>query len=351
MNRGEIEKTLRDISKIKKETEMEILDSHVHPYDVLGVVGKDTIKKSFEDEDFLKPGIVERLEYNKIERLGLTLAFIFFPKYVHSVVREKYVGANKERLLREMDVSLVDRATLLPIEPWISSEAVGENFQHQRFIVLGSLDVNRIKLDEIEDKIKYLIKRYHIAGLKFHPNLQNFKPQPGDNHPEITKKLRKIYSVVEDNNLYLVFHGGYSDYSDINNPKYARSKTNSLLKMFSDYNGKSELFNNYDIPIIIAHLGHNAILQPDYRLIKAITKKFPNVYFDNSGASVEIIKKVLRITGHKKIVFGSDALYNNMVYNLVFLYKALKDVSKKEDFKENLIDVLGNTYKTKILRR
>ncbi len=351
MKQERILEILKDIKKIKKELGFEIIDSHVHPYDVLGVAdNKKEVKKSFKNEDFLKPSILEFLEYNKVERFILTLGFFITPKYVHSIIRKKYVGSNKERILKEMDISLIDKSSLLPIEPWISSEAIGKNFQHQRFFVLGSIDVCRIKLDKIEKKIKELIKNYKIVGIKLHPNLQNFKPQPSHNSLEIAKKLRKIYSTIEKEKLYLVFHGGYSDYSNINDPEYKRSRDNALLKSFCDYKGKSELFNNYDIPIVIAHLGHNAILRPDYRLIKSIIQKFNNVYFDTSGASPTIIKKVFKIAPSKRIIFGSDALYNNMTHNLVFLYQGLKSAKIKEGFKDSLANVLGENYKKRILK-
>ena len=83
-----------------------------------------------------------------------------------------------------MDAAMLDRVVLLPIEPWLPVKIVGDDYAgNRRMIILGSLDLKTIGLDDIEPTINRLMKQYGIAGLKMHPNVQGF-PTPARGQPQ-----------------------------------------------------------------------------------------------------------------------------------------------------------------------
>ena len=354
MDKEKIKKVLLEIKRIKEKNNIQFIDTHIHPYDVMGAIHYSNIKNEIKERNYFKGGILEKLKYNKLEKVGSRIFFKFFPKLTNKIIKKTYNYVNQETILKELDINIIDRGVLLPVEPWLPTDVIGKNFSNDKFMLLGSLDVNSIDIKDIENKIDKYITEYKIVGLKLHPNLQNFKPQPSHNSSQVSEKLKVIYSVAEKNKLYLLFHGGISNYTNIIDLKYnyiIRSRTNALLKNFCDENGKSEIFGKYNIPIVIAHLGHYGVANPNYNLVKVINQRFDNVYFDTAGVSPSLLKNIIRLISSKKIIFGSDALYNKVSYNIYFLYLAVKDSRFDERTENILLNILGHNYLSKILKK
>ncbi|MBN1654978.1 MAG: amidohydrolase family protein [Deltaproteobacteria bacterium] len=355
MNRKRVISILSEIKEIKIATGLKIIDTHVHPLDVMGVIHFAEVDNALVQADCLSPGILERLNYGTVAKLLSKLAESLFPSQVNAVIRSSCERVNEASILNEMDTALVDDAVLLPIEPWLSLKVIKDRFYSSRFIPLTSIDIHNVSLDKIDRILKNSIFNYRVKGIKLHPNLQNFKPRPKDNSEDIAEKLDAIYRFAEKENLYLLFHGGISLYSNYINPRYPqniqRSKDNALLKSFCDNNGVSDIFKNYRAQIVIAHLGHYEIANPDYKLIKKIVSKYDQVYFDTAGVATSLIKKSLDSVPSSKILFGSDAIYNRMAYNVAFTYQAIKETSNKEKkddivfniFQNNFFRITGNT--------
>lgn len=368
-------KMISHILSMKKKG-LIVIDTHVHPFDVMGVAhfedynisssinelrykkcknlnhGKE--QKRGNECEYIKPGILEIFKYGKLANLISPLYFKVFSKSVEKSIELLYKVTGEQRLLKEMRLSCVDRSILLPVEPWVTVNKIGECFQKNNFLLLGSLDIHNIEVDSIPEEIERQITTYNIVGFKLHPNLQNFKPQPSHNPPEIAEKLRTIYETVANHNLYILFHGGISYFQkniDLRYGNISRDRHNALLENFCDREGKSEIFGEYDIPIVLAHLGHYGRLKIDYDLLQIITRKYKNVFFDTAGMSPNLIRKVIQITTSKKILFGSDALYNKMIYNLFFLYLAIKNAKIEENFEEMLLNILGQNFISKVLKK
>ena len=212
-----------------------------------------------------------------------------------------------------------------------------------------NIDVNAVKLSEIDGLIDKYILEYNIIGLKLHPNLQNFYPQPSDNPPATAEKLRRIYRVATERNLYLLFHSGTSFFPKEYNSKVVnlkRSRHKGLLKNFYNENAKkSEIFDVYNTPIVLAHLGHYGALRLNHKLIKTLTKRYDNVYFDTSGQNPLFIGRAIDIVGSEKILFGSDGLYNRMEYNLLFLYHGIKKFNSLH-LENSLLNILQRNFLT-----
>lgn len=355
MRKRRVIKILSEINSLKKAYGFSVVDTHIHPIDVMGVVHQSEIVDECQHSDYLKPGILEYFSYSKFEKICSRLSFKLLPQQINSIIRNTYGKVNDERILEEMEVALTDKSVLLSVDPWAPTEIIGNKYAaDKRFFILGSVDIHSIELSKIEEIIKSYVNRFNIVGLKFHPNLQNFKPQPSENEEGLADKLRKVYETAAKYKLYLLFHGGISNYTDKVNQRFGyigRSKTNGLLKNFCRSDGSSEILGKYGIPIIIAHIGHYGLANPDYGLIKMIGKRFSDVFFDTSGISPLVISNTLKILPSSKLVFGSDAIYNRIAYNLAFLYEGISGARNKEKIKDMLINVTGRNFYNYILKK
>lgn len=344
------------ITRLKKEFELKIIDIHVHPLDVMGILHPDEYSKDKEilKRSYLNPSSMEKMKFGKLSNILSGLAYKYFPRAVIDEIKAAYNNPFEKRILGEMEKSLVDQIVLLPIAPWVKTEDVYNYYNNKNFLLLGSFDICGIKIEKIEPKMDEYVNNFKIIGLKLHPNLQNFKPQPGDNTPQIKEKLELIYSLAEKNNLFLLFHGGTTNFTEYRNIRYenfARSRNNGRLENFCDPAGKSEILGKYNIPIIIAHLGHYGLNKINYNLLKIISQKFDNVYFDTAGISPKLIQKGIELMGSKKIVLGSDALYNRMAYSIYFIYEAAEKIKTKEKLNDIMLNILGNNFYSNILKR
>ena len=353
MTKQAVVNILTEVRKLKEKSGLTIVDSHIHPLDVMGVVHYSETRSDCPDQDYLQPGILEKFNYNKIEKLGSRAYFKLHPRGVEGIIEKTYQHVNVDRMIKEMEASLTDKGVLLSLDPWAPTETVGKKYSHDsRFLILGSIDVNEIDVSEIEKKILSYIQSYNIVGLKFHPNLQNFKPQPSHNNPLIGERLHKIYDVAARNNLYLLFHGGISNFTKKINKRYEvseRSRHNALLKNFVNKDGTSELFS-YGMQIVIAHIGHYGMVNIDYSLVSEICKKYPNVFFDTSGVSSHTIGKTINMVPSDRLIFGSDALYNRIAYNIAFLYNAVMGSGVYETWETSLVNILGRNFYNYILK-
>jgi len=68
------------------------------------------------------------------------------------------------------------------------------------------------------------------------------------------------------------------------------------------------------------------------------------VYFDTSGVSPYFIARFIELVGSKKLVFGSDALYNKMIYSIYFIYKASILARSKESREDIMLNILGRNF-------
>jgi predicted TIM-barrel fold metal-dependent hydrolase len=349
VSKREVIKIFSEIKHLKESNGLRIYDTHVHPYDVMGAVHPKNTHPGCRDIDYLKPGILEYFQYGKTEKVLSRLFFKLFPEKVDQMIKTTYQTVDENRLFHEMAASMVDASVLLPVAPWVGTDEVAQQFTDSRFILLGTIDIHSIAVDQIRPTIERYRNEYHIAGIKLHPNLQNFYPQPSHNPPAIAEKLKELYQTACDERLYLLFHGGISNFTNIMDPAYprfVRSKIKGKIERFCDADGRSELFERYHTPTVIAHIGHYGIAYPNYRRLKTIAKRFTQVYFDTAGVNPQLIENGLRIVGPERMLFGSDALYNRVAYNIIFLYKVIARLYARGARAEVLAQTLGRNYES-----
>jgi predicted TIM-barrel fold metal-dependent hydrolase len=354
MNKAHLLKVLTEIRKFKTQTGIEIVDTHIHSYDVMGIVHYSDIGGNKTHKDYLEPNLLEYFGYGRTAIVGTKIYCKFLPENVEKMIHLSYENVSSQEIENAMRESLIDKGVLLSLDPWTPSDIVGDTFANNgKFYILASIDIHREKKEAIEKKITEYIKNYQIKGLKLHPNLQCFKPQPKDNPPEISEKLKIIYRVASEKGLYILFHGGLSDFTENVNrkygPPYPRSKTNGILENFCNENGRSELFENYTMPIVIAHMGHYGKLFHNYALLKLLVNTYSNVYFDTAGVSPNFMAKAFSFIPSTRIVFGSDAMYNKTAYDLAFLYESVLKTSNGEKTTDMLINILHDNFYNKLI--
>jgi len=349
---NKFKENLLNIQNLKKDFGLEIIDTHIHPTDVMGVVHFDEIVDECRHENYSKPGILERFKYGPIEKIGSRIFFKLFPSQVDKIIRNTYGSVNSQRIEEEMEVSLTDKAVLLSLDPWAPTEKVYRKFSSEDFMILGSIDIHSIDKENIGPLIHKYVAEYGIIGLKLHPNLQNFHPQPCENNEEICEKLRIIYRLAEQYKIYLLFHGGISNYTKEINGKYGfhqRSRIYGKIENFLYTKGRNELLN-LNVPIVIAHIGHYGLANVDYESIKKIGYQHDNLFFDTSGVSPKVISNSLRILPSKKFIFGSDALYNRIAFNASFLYEAAEECHNGEDLTDILLNIFGKNFRNFLIK-
>lgn len=338
------------IKKLKREKSFQIIDVHVHPLDVMGVIHPNDCKIDCCNvisvgDDYYKKGVLEIFRYGEIINFFSPLYYKIAPQAVHQIIKKTFRRLGAKRLLEEMDTAGIDISILVPIMPWSSFDKLREFYSGNRFRYLHSPDIHNA------DKVK-LIEELRVAkslgaiGIKLHPNLQDFHPQPSKNLNDIKEKLELIYSFIEKEGMLILFHGGKSFYTDVVDSKYGvqtRSKDFGLLANFINQDNTSEIFS-YNIPIIIAHLGSFGLLSDDLDVAQRIVGRYPNVFFDTAGCSPNLIRKAISMLSSNKIIFGSDSLYNRMTYSLYFVYLSTRNL-EKEDQDVALQNILSTNIK------
>ena len=81
MTKGTVVQILREVKRFKEKTGIEIVDTHVHPEDVMGVVyySEKESGSSRLPKDYLESGILEKFNYNKFEKIGSKVVYSFPP--------------------------------------------------------------------------------------------------------------------------------------------------------------------------------------------------------------------------------------------------------------------------------
>lgn len=355
-----IGEALTFLQTIKREKALTIVDVHVHPLDVMGSVHPSEHTPDHDcgnKRTWLNPSILEFFCYGRVVSIVSPLYYFLVPGSVHKIIRSSFLHITSQRLLFEMDESFVDKSVLIPVAPWSTTGNIKETFDDPRFFYLHSPDILNQSEDELTKQIT-TARQSGCIGLKLHPNLQGFFPQPSDNPPEIRDRLRAVYKAAEYNKMFLLIHGGKSFYVNKVQKRFSPQKRavyNGVLRNFIRPDGSSELFGEYDLDIVIAHLGNFGVLFPDYSFLKKIANRYPRVYFDTSGCSPERIQKTLKVVPTTQILFGSDTIYNRVAYNISFVYQALrksKSLTETEIesaaaniFSLNFMRILTNTYK------
>src|SRR3989344_198209 len=199
MTKQAVVNILTEVRKLKEKSGLTIVDSHIHPLDVMWVVHYSETRSDCPDQDYLQPGILEKFNYNKIEKLGSRAYFKLHPRGVEGIIEKTYQHVNVDRMIKEMEASLTDKGVLLSLDPWAPTETVGKKYSHDsRFLILGSIDVNEIDVSEIEKKI-----------LSYIQSCKTLNPNPVIITPLLASDYTKFTTWRQEIIYIYFFMGGY----------------------------------------------------------------------------------------------------------------------------------------------
>lgn len=345
--KSDVAKSLQAVKDLKQKLSFEIVDSHFHPIDVMGVAPHACAHDDEMGVHPLSAGILEIFKYDRIAKIGTSIVSQIAPAYFAQTVKNTFTHFSDHALLNEMKFTGTDYICAMPIEPWSTTEALANRYSgNKRVLLLASVPIHSINARDVEP---YLIKckeQFHAVGVKLHPNLQCFNPQPSDNPQPVGDVLSEIYRVSEKIGLYLHFHAGASYYTSSVHQSFIgakRSKTAGLLSNFF-HDGKSEVFGKYRVPIVLAHLASYGVAEVDTTNIALTKKMHQNVFFDTSGVSPRLIANFVNEFGYSALIYGSDGPYNRMAYNIAFLYDALSNSLDESELEVAIPQVFGKTY-------
>jgi len=326
---------------LKKDGGFKYYDTHTHPFDVLGITDKTS---GINNKDEIKPSLLEKLKFNDLSLGVLDKIFRYLPRYIENNVIKSFSQRGVSHFIEQMNESGIDVSTLVPVSPFLELEHLNE-YASERFIKLGSINIHSVTKEEIPVIISNQIKTQGIRGIKLHPNIQRFYPNPADNPKNIREKLEIIYSTVNKENIYILFHGGISY---IKSSKGFEKVDYADLKNFHSEN--KEFLREIKVPIVLAHLGIYNVIRPDIDLIGEISTKYDNIFFDTAAVNQSHIINYTKKYGLSRLVFGSDAKYFNMKYAVKTIINALQCIDSNLSLEERILTVFNKNYELKILR-
>lgn len=142
-------------------------------------------------------------------------------------------------------------------------------------------------------------------GIKLHPQIQLFKPTHTGAY--------EIYELAKKYEVPILFHTGLSPIS----PEWQRK-----FVEFSHFETVCR-----DFPENTFIFGHAGVL--DYEKAIKLSRKYENVYLELSGQPPQVIKEMIKVNGHEKLMFGSDWPYYPSILPLAKVLLATEGMNEK----------------------
>ena len=194
-------------------------------------------------------------------------------------MRITHTAAN---LARDMDDLGIKHSVLLPIDfPFVSDNAgtwLDAVKNDPRFICYGSVHPYARRREERLDR--QIAKG--ATGLKVHPNVQSVVPEH--------ERSMALYRMCADRGLIVFWHCG---------PVGIASAAGDRRTQVARYEQPIR-----DLPGATFVLGHAGALQNEDAL--ELARKYPNVYLEISGQSVERIQRMIARGPTDRMVYGTD---------------------------------------------
>ncbi len=346
---------------------LEITDTHTHPLEVMNCLDLESFRPADMDlwefpsngkpyeavkEGYLDGGFVTNLNHNRADTILSKFAFSFLPSEVERSIKDSYAFIGGKRILDEMNASRIRKSILLAVSPFNRIDDIFRLYgQSYRWDFLGSLDIHGIDGKSIEEEIERQKREFHICGIKMHPNLQGFYPYPEDNPDEIAGKLDILYRTAEKRGLYILLHGGRSNIvageRQVQKFPYMLDKSGGhygLPRNYYDKKGRSRLLEGYGCTFVLAHCVNYGINRPDVKSLIRFYHNYPHLWLETSSISAGLIAEIVRNADSERILFGSDALYNNQLNELLICIKGIEGGSEPELFEKTCCRILGENY-------
>ena len=157
-------------------------------------------------------------------------------------------------------------------------------------------------------ELKESITKWKLKGIKLHLEM----------HPTPLEKLRKIFNIAEKYTIPICIHLG------------------------NDFNQIKILSQEYNVKLIIAHLGTGVYCLDINRLKKAIElAKNKNVFLETSGNTYPLVNYALKALNPTKLIMGSDFPHEHPLVSVKIIELLnLSDQNKDLILQKNISQIL-----------
>lgn len=214
-------------------------------------------------------------------------------------------------LKRLMADNGIDGAMVLPIATKPSQQTNINNWAAE--INCGGIYCCGTVHPDAEDAVEEVerISSLGLYGLKFHSEYQFFRPDE--------ERMYPVYHKAAELGLMVVFHGGWDPYG----------KGDEILATPGSFANLAEKFP--ELTIVAAHMGGMKLFD---EVEDCLAGKFGNVYFDTGVVadyiSDEQLYRIITAHGADKVLFGSDAPWDEPSEEIVMIDRLLLTDDEKE---------------------
>ncbi len=315
------------ISIIKElKADFVFYDSHTHPFDVIfDQVDYRTDKTrtglfNRKGSGFISPKLVKlALEQKGCEINADAVDQRMQSKISEMLVRRLYSHTGPYVFKKHMGLCGIDKSLLLPVAPASGSVenqmvSMARIYGSDKRFEVGTSIPNSIKNADICPFINEAIIKHGIKAVKIHPNITEIKIGSSSGK----QRLDALLSACGKFGIPIIIHGGKSKI--LKNSEASEYGTIDNLKHVNWGLCKST--------VVIAHAGaysctYNEMereIMPD---LKKMLRSHDNLMVDIAALNINVLKKVFRDIESDRILFGSDALYEQQWASVVKIWHAL----------------------------
>ncbi len=305
-------------------------DMHVHPFEVVysecaylphpDQEGCYTTGKS----NFSPPRIHDIETEEKSDRI----AFSASPQRLaisKMMLSSLYSHTGPKVFEAQMELSGIDRILLLPVASRVGDLdgqmiALERMFPNREKFYFGWSVPNSLNDEQIFDSAKGALHRFDIRAIKLHLSLIeiNILTDPGK------QRLNRILGACSKLHLPLILHTGKFPIARF--PQVSEYCTINALKDFE--------WDITPFPVVFAHAASFSCDPEEMEehilpTLKKMLSRFDNLFVDVSELDVHSLILILRSIPIDRILFGSDALYDDQWKAIVKLLIALEKVSSR----------------------
>lgn len=312
-------------------------DTHLHPVEIIlnsldyKEIPNEKGLFSLDGGEFVRPSLNGLPNDKDVETIEVLLKDR--PEIIPILVRRTYSHTGPKVFKDYFDILGIAKGLMLtvapangPVDPQMSV-AFKMFKQDIRFSLSGSVP-NGVRNQDVASFLREEVEKYGIIAVKIHPGITaiNLQTAQGKERTEcIIEASAKI-------GLPVIIHAG---------PCFLPGKDNSefaLISNLEDINLRSS------VPVILAHggacgLSSSEVFHVVLPVLKKLINTHDNLLIDISGLNYENICLLLGILETERILFGSDALYNNQILILLRLMCALETC--KPELRNSLVQILS----------
>jgi len=340
--KDKITKYFNIIKEIK--TYWKLYDIHMHPVEV--IFGRMSYQENMDEKGlfslskrrYIAPSL-DILEKQKSSN-EIIACINRRPKILPMLLQNTYAHTGPRVFRKYFEINYIDKGLMLPVAPVEGPVKKQMDLCYrifkddECFCMAGSVP-NTVLNQDVESFLRDELERYKIIAVKVHPNITGINLGT----PEGKERLECIIEAGSHLKIPVIIHAGRSPF------------LNSKRAEFGSFANFQDINFDAEVPIILAHGGgyESSFAEVHRDILPMLTKLLTNVsnlLIDISALNHEVIKLFLSKIETERILFGSDALYQNQSIMLMNLLYALELSGLK--FNDSLIKILSKNAASKI---